>query len=481
MLSHRNSFRFGRIRECCIEESRIATRFKGYFIEVIPDGINAYGRMGNSEIRRFFSIRSCCPSGKFLSFTGRHTDFIRSNSNILRQNFCSFCSRSKCTSIRIECNLVAIRAIHGNIGLTNGPHLRFGTCTRIVFPCTTIQIANDLFRIKIIGRISIESFAIGQRANTRTRFIFIQIFTEIIRIVQILGFNASYTFIAARNGTNATINSIKAISGINAGRHIDRSTITERTDNTAHICARTTSSYAYRADAIGNGHALYISSDSTDSVRSAACFNRTGRHAIFNFTTFTNPANNCTHRNRLIAIDARRSSRSSRINLDVLQGQVLDSSCKIDVINFFFRNNAKQPNILGISSIPIFRFRRKRGDTIILNFRGIDVKVRNGKTLTIKYSIKTWRSSSSCRNRDKDFSEISLHVDGLGQLDFCTLKIGIIVLHLARNPRQFFRRINLVIVVSRILGGLLCQEIAPTRASCTVKSKSLASKKQANN
>ena len=326
MLSHRNSFRLGRIREFCIGESRIATRFKGYFIEVIPDGINAYGRMGNSEIRRFFSIRSCCPSGKFLSFTGRHTDFIRSNSNILRQNFCSFCSRSKCSSIRIECNLIAIRTIHGNIGLTNGPHIRFGFGARITLPCTAIQVTHNVFRIKIIGRISIECFAFGQRANTRARFIFIQIFTEIIRIVQILGFNASYTFITACNGTNAAINRIKAISRINTRGDRNTSTITKSSDNTTHIRARSTSSHAYRTNAIGYRYTLHVSRDTTDTTSFSTCFNGTRCYTIFNFSAITDPANNCTYRNGFVIIYTSRPCRSGCINLDIFQGQIPDSS-----------------------------------------------------------------------------------------------------------------------------------------------------------
>ena len=215
---------------------------------------------------------------------------------------------------------------------------------------------------------------------------------------------------------------------------------------------------------------LHVSRDTTDTVCSTTRFNRTGRRDIFNISALTNPADKRTHRNRFIRPKTRGSRRSCCVYLDILQDQVLN--CSYRTI-FYSRNNPKQSNILGIGSNTILGFSGNTG-YITIDFGCIDIKIRNGKALTIKNSFKPSCITSTRPNRNKQFP---LHVKGTGQLKFFSVQSRI--RHLARNPRQLFRSVDFVIVVTT-LGSLLCQEIAPTRACGTVKSKRLPNGKQSN-
>jgi len=214
---------------------------------------------------------------------------------------------------------------------------------------------------------------------------------------------------------------------------------------------------------------LHVSRDTTDTVCSTTRFNRTGRRDIFNISALTNPADKRTHRNRFIRPKTRGSRRSCCVYLDILQDQVLN--CSYRTI-FYSRNNPKQSNILGIGSNTILGFSGNTG-YITIDFGCIDIKIRNGKALTIKNSFKPSCITSTRPNRNKQFP---LHVKGTGQLKFFSVQSRI--RHLARNPRQLFRSVDFVIVVSRILGSHFYLEIAPTRARGTVKSKRLPHGKQ---
>ncbi len=227
------------------------------------------------------------------------------------------------------------------------------------------------------------------------------------------------------------------------------------------VCS--TCRYGHITYTIGDSRTPHISDQATDSIRSPTCGNTPFNNTIFNFSFF-HPPHEGTHRDRIVlTLSSVLSSRARSINFGNFQNKVLNGSTA---------KNSNKTNVLRINWGTIyFRF---------CNFRTLDIQALNGMSLTIQSPCKFHISSIyfftfSCCNRDEKFSS-KIYISG----QFKFIRNQRPICSFARNPRQFFRRINFIVAVAT-LGGFLCQKIAPTRASRTVKSsKPLACQDQAS-